>query len=597
MNDFIFGTLATDELKLRHIRSLRAGITHRSRRNPRDPNPGQPVIIEISAGPAHPVVKAWVAWTTDGKFPDRVPGRSGDGNITILRPTEAVWDTLLWGYTQHFQASIPGQPADTVVRYRMGITTPDGLYEWVDDGTCYGYYVADDPTPAWANDAIIYEIFVDRFYPGQGKSWLQPPDPSGFFGGTLRGITEKLDDLETLGVNTLWLTPIFPSPTHHGYDATDYFEIEPRLGTKADFRDLLDQAHARGVRVLLDYVPNHWSNLHATFQEAIREKDSPYREWYLFERWPDRYDSFFGVKSLPRLNLLDSAARKHILDAACYWLDFGVDGFRLDHASGPTPDFWADFRRATRSVRPDCWMFGEVVDPPDYQLSFEGLLDGCLDFNLLEGIRQTIAFGRWSAEQFASFLDRHEAYFPPTFSRPSFLDNHDMNRFLWAAEGNLDKLRLAAMCQFTLAGPPVIYYGTEVGLSQERDTRQGERGIPEESRLPMLWGDAQDLHLKEYYQALISLRKHWRCLRSGACCTTHPGDRFLVYQRTGQDGPLVIALNLGDVSQRFPLPKGIYQPLLSSRENHQVQDGEQVKDAVELPGLTGVILHSVDPNG
>jgi glycosidase len=156
------------------------------------------------------------------------------------------------------------------------------------------------------------------------------------------------------------------------------------------------------------------------------------------------------------------------------------------------PDFWADFRQVTRRVRPDCWTFGEVVEPPAAQIKFAGGLDGCLDFNLMEAFRSSFAYGEWNAERFMSFLSRHEAFFPEDFSRPSFLDNHDMNRFLWAANGDFRRLILAALCQFTLSAPPVIYYGTEVGLSQERDVRQGGYGLPEESRLPMLWGSSPD---------------------------------------------------------------------------------------------------------
>ncbi len=129
-----------------------------------------------------------------------------------------------------------------------------------------------------------------------------------------------------------------------------------------------------------------------------------------------------------------------MLDAARYWLEFGVDGFRVDYAIGPAADFWAEFRMITRQTKPDCWTFGEIVDPSDVQMTFAGQLDGALDFILLEGLRQAIAFGRWNGFQLASFLERHQIYFPEDFSRPSFLDNHDMNRFLWAAAGDQRRL-------------------------------------------------------------------------------------------------------------------------------------------------------------
>ncbi len=630
MDDFIFGTLATDDLRLAHIKARRAGITHNHARTPRDPLPGQPVSLDLTVGPAHLCDQAWIYWTDDGSDPAGEGGVARRGFAAPMEQTGAEWDTLLWGYTRRFRATLPPQPAGTLIRYRIAaapgvqtprrnVSTPDdaGVSSateiFADNGAYYAFYVADDPTPAWAQDAIVYQIFVDRFSlpPSVSSQWGEPEGgrgwtPSDFYGGTLSGITANLDYIASLGANVLWLTPIFPSPSHHGYDAADYFEIEPRLGTKADLRALLDAAHARGIRVLLDFAANHWSSGHATFQDAISNAYSQYREWYNFTRWPEAYESFFGVKSLPQINLRNPAARQHMLDAAACWLDFGVDGYRLDYAIGPTPDFWADFRRVTRQHNPECWTFGEVVEPSDRQLSFEGLLDGCLDFMLLEGFRQAFAFGRWDAHRFADYLDRHEAFFPPSFSRPSFLDNHDMNRFLWAAGGNISRLKLAALCQFTLSGPPVVYYGTEVGLSQERDVRQGTRGIPEESRLPMLWGEAQDTNLLDFYRRLAALRTTHPVLCRGDRRTLYTDDAVLVYVRSdGFSRPaaeaattsvrsddlsrLLVGLNLSDTPHTVDLPGAWSSPILATAPGCEFHpDGDHT--TLNLPPLAGIVL-------
>jgi cyclomaltodextrinase / maltogenic alpha-amylase / neopullulanase len=392
-----------------------------------------------------------------------------------------------------------------------------------------------------------------------------------------------------LGANVIWLTPIFPSPTHHGYDATDLFSIEPRLGTKDDLRLLLDEAHERGIRVLLDFVPNHWSSLHPLFQEAITDRHSPRVDWYTFNHWPDDYESFFGVKELPQLNLRHPAARQHLLDAVAYWLEFGVDGYRVDYAVGPTPDFWADFRRTCAAVKPDAWSFGEVVEPPESQRHFYGGLNGALDFMLLEGLRKTFAFQTWDARQFLSFLDRHEAYFPADFSRPSFLDNHDMNRYLWAARNDQESLKLAALCQFTLSGPPVIYYGTEVGLSQERDVRQAGRGLPEESRLPMLWGDRQDSELFRFYRQLIALRRQESTLRLGERQTLAAGKEIVAFQRQLAGRSLATVINLTDTPLRTTLPGTWTNILLSTQPGGKlVSRIDQTELA--LPARSGVIL-------
>ena len=166
------------------------------------------------------------------------------------------------------------------MRYIVSASAPDGREVIADGGKQYAYYVTDLGLPDWARDAVIYQIMPDRFFPGQGNPWKTPSNLSGFYGGTLGGITEKLDYIAALGANVIWMTPIFPSPTHHGYDATDLFSIEPRLGNKADFRRLLDEAHARKLRVMLDFVPNHWSSLHPLFQEAIIDRTSPRVAWY-----------------------------------------------------------------------------------------------------------------------------------------------------------------------------------------------------------------------------------------------------------------------------------------------------------------------------
>lgn len=588
MNDFIFGTLSTEELRRERVLSQKRGIVHKNLRSPRDSTPGQSVQVSMIAGPAETGEKAWLYWTNDGSEPVGQNGQAFNGFAQPMITDEIIWDTELWGYGRRFSAVIPGQAADTVIRYRMSLDRGSKGEVFAENGTTWAYYVADDPTPAWARDAIIYHIFVDRFNPGEGQTWLNPPQLDGFFGGRVSGITEKLDYIQTTGFNTLWLSPIFPSPSHHGYDATDLYSVEPRLGSLKDFQALIQACHARGMRLLLDFVPNHWSDLHPTFQDAISNPDSPYRDWYHFDQWPEQYSSFFGVKTLPQINLDHPDARNYMIDAACYWLEQGVDGFRLDYAIGPVQNFWADFRQKTRRINPACWTFGEVVDPPDEQLAFEGLLDGCLDFMLLEAIRQTIAFQNWPVERFASFLDRHEAYFPATFSRPSFLDNHDMNRFLWAVKGNVAKLKLAALCHFSLSSPPVVYYGTEVGLSQERDVRQGDRGIMEEARLPMIWDGRQNKELLRYYSRLAALRKDFGCLRTGKRTTHKADDQLLVYSLEDDTHKLWVVLNIGP-GRRSYSPPGPWKKVIISTGELRIDD-ISIDGTIRLDGWSGAIL-------
>lgn len=588
MDDFIFGSLGTEAKRLAHVRGQRAGVTHLQRRSPRDPAPGQAVTLELSLGPAYPQDRAWAYWTADGSDPAGAGGVAAAGQVAALTPVDADWDTLVWGYVRRFRGVLPGQPAGTVVRYRLA-AGGRGPEVWADAGAYYGYYVDDDPPPAWTRDAILYQIFADRFFSADPDFPQVEAKPSHKANGTLRGITAQLGYIAALGANCLWITPVFPSPSYHGYDATDFFGINPRLGTPADYQMLIDQAHARGMRVLMDFVPNHWSDQHASFQAALRDPNSPSAAWYTFKHWPDDYETFFGVKDLPQLNLRHPAARAHVLDAAKYWLDFGVDGFRVDYCIGPTPDFYADFRRVTRAANPECWTFGEAVDPPDSQLTFAGGMDGALDFMLLEALRQTFAYGEWDAARLADFLDRHEAYYPPDYSRPSFLDNHDMNRFLWAAQGDQRRLRLAALCQFTLAGPPIIYYGTEVGLSQDRDIRQGGWALHEEARLPMPWGEAQNAGLLTFYRDLAWFRRQTPALRGGTRETLVAEGRLLAYRRADAAGRCVTVLNLD--TQPAALTLAIPETAVALTTDSACQAAAGADGVrVSLPPLAGVLL-------
>jgi glycosidase len=588
MEDFIFGTLATDESRLAHLRTTRGGITHNHKRLPRDPSPGQPTQIFLTLGPDHPQDRAWIYWTNNGSDPEGANGRASNGYATPLEPVNSEWDTFLWGYIRTFRGEIPPQEAGTVVRYRAA-AGGNGEETFADDGAYYAFYVDDDPPPAWTRDAVIYQIFADRFFNTTGDFPQVEAKPPLKGNGTLNGVIEKLDYLAELGVNCLWFTPIFPSPSYHGYDATSFFEINPRLGDAEDFRELIEQAHNRGIRVLMDFVPNHWSNQHPTFIEATQNPNSEYVKWYTFEQYPEKYKTFFGVKTLPQINLRYPPARQHVLDAAKYWLEFGVDGFRVDYCIGPTPDFYADFRRVTRTTKPDSWTFGEAVDPPDSQLAFEGGMDGALDFMLLEALRKTFAFGKWSAKQFAEFLNRHEAYFPDTFSRPSFLDNHDMNRFLWVAHNDVGRLKLAALCQFTLSGAPVIYYGTEVGLSQPADVMQHGRAIHEEARMPMLWGDDQNRDLFEFYRELIKIRKNQSALRHGRRENIFVTEEVLVYRRADGNGSILCALNISEKTAELELDVAESSLLLGTNPGTRIQNDGRVKRIV-LPPFSGAIL-------
>jgi len=533
--DFIFGTLATDDLKVVHHRANRRGIQHSYRLHPLDPRPGQAVTITVQLGPDLPADHVALYYTLDGSDPVGQQGVAHNGNVLLLSPVATHWDSLVWGYLAEWQTVLPAQPAGTVVRYQIGAWLADGPETFADwpnvtataeaaagaffhdqpfdagfapgnpsCGHTFTYHVDDLTPPAWAREAVIYHVFVDRFYPGDGKKWLQTKDLMGICGGTLWGVRDKLDYIADLGATCIWLSPTWVSPSHHGYDVTDYDHVEARLGGDKALHALVEAAHARGIRILLDLVCNHICDSHPIFQSALTEKE--YRNWFTFDDSLNGYQSFFGNPGMPQLNLAYGPARDWMIGIARRWLrDFDVDGYRLDYANGPGPDFWADFRAACKAEKPDCFLFGEVVDAPHMIKTYVGRLDGCLDFHLGAALRQTYGWQEWPVSRLQTFIERHYTYFPSDFLLPTFLDNHDMDRFLFIAGGDKNRLRQAAAVQMSLPGIPIIFYGTEVGLSQKVSTGGG-MGL-HVSRTPMLWGNNQDHDLLAYYQSLIQKRK------------------------------------------------------------------------------------------
>ena len=537
MEEFIFGTIAIDDLKLAHHRTSRGGIQHAHELAPKDPKPGHPVTISVRVAPDLPMDHVVCYYTLDGSEPVGSRGQASNGFAVPCERVDIQWDTFFWGYITHWQVILLPQPEDTVVRYRIGAWQGEGAEtfadwpdvkattdrtaaaffrgkplktEWIGNpqvGTTFTYHVDRLVPPQWAREAVFYQIFVDRFYPGRGVDWSQTKDLKDFFGGTLWGVTEKLDYIEDLGATCIWLSPIFPSPTTHGYDATDYRNVEPRMGGGDALKELVAAAHERGIRIVLDLVCNHISNKHPIFIDAQKNRRSRYRDWFFFDDPDVEYRTFFGVATMPELNLAHEDAKAWMIDSARFWLrEFDIDGYRLDHANGPGPSFWSDFWAACKREKPDSFCFGEIVEPANVLRRYVGRLDGTLDFLLADALRRTFAHGKSSEAMFEQFLQGHLSYFDEDFLMLTFIDNHDMDRFLFAAGGDKEMLRRVAEIQMRLPGAPIIYYGTEVGMSQKVST-SSEPGL-EASRMAMVWDDRQDRDLLATYQEMIAERSN-----------------------------------------------------------------------------------------
>lgn len=595
IQDFMFGDHIRPENRLAEHRRRLTGVQHQADATPPRPRSGQPIRIQATTAGPIPFDCVRVFYTLDGAAP--APGQCPSLDLV---ESAAGWDQVDWQAARQWQGHLPGQADDTLIRYRIAARVT-GSDRWLfadnqgdaaETATNFALWVSDIPAPAWAATAQIYHVFLDRFYPGDGKPWQTPAALDGFFGGAIDGVTEKLDYIQGLGYTTIWLSPFFASPSHHGYDATDMYRVEPRLGANADLDRLIAAAHSRGLRLILDFVANHWSHLHPSLLAAQKERASAYHDWYIWQQWPDEYEGYFGVKTMPRLNLaLGSPARAYLLDCARHWLEKGFDGFRLDFAYGPPLDFWVDFRRACKTAKADAWLFGEVIQDAAAQRTFAVAFDGMIDFLLAEALRQTFGYGRWPLDRFVAYLDGHEAYFGDAFDRLTILDNHDMNRFLFLAGDDRAKLKLGALLLYTLAGNPINYYGTETGVTQERPTHYDGKGVFEEARQPMNWDAAIAGDLPDHFRTLVQLRHAHPALRQGSRRTVHldAGAGTWAFERRTPDETLLIALNTGPTPRLLTLPSGDLHALadLLGGLPLALADG---RVHIALPPQTGAVL-------
>ena len=425
---------------------------------------------------------AEIRFTTDRSLP------GPESAYVPMRSDRVEW-VPFGGYVERWIGEVPAAAAGTTVRYRITgqtaesetVEAQDGQgfwFRWTADlsAKVFAYRVANiHREPSWLEDAVIYQIFVDRFRGADGQ--LTDTEPTTKHGGKLAGITASLSYLKELGVTCLWLSPIAPASSYHRYDTQDYFAVDPVLGDIAALDALTGAAHAAGIKVILDFVPSHLSVQHPAFIESRTEADSPKRDWFVFYDWPDNYRSFLGaVPDLPSFNTQSKGARRYLIESARFWMRHGIDGFRLDHVIGHGMDFWVEFQNALEETNPEVVTIGEATDTPDAMRRYRNRMTSVLDFPLARALRLTFGTGEWSLAELDRFLTLHERYMKDAPLLTSFLDNHDMDRFLHTASQNRDALKMAALCLFTLPAPPVIYYGTELGMSHDHPISDSQRG-------------------------------------------------------------------------------------------------------------------------
>jgi neopullulanase len=476
--------------------------------------------------------------------------------------------------------------------------------------------LTDFTTPDWVKDAVFYQIFPDRFArsdrvakPSNLEPWDSSPTVYGFKGGDLLGIAERLDYLDDLGITVIYLNPIFQSAANHRYHTQDYYRVDPILGGDDAFRQLLDAAHARGIRVVLDGVFNHASRGFYQFYHTLENGPaSPYLDWFHFDEerlrkgvrpraYPDLeeeqdwsrgyssldaygYKAWWDLPALPEFNTDNPEVRSFIFDVARHWLRQGIDGWRLDVPASIDDDgFWREFRQVVKKANPDAYIVGEISSEATRWLQgdqFDAVMNYlftkmCLSFfggeavdtsllspSLREGVSQIDApdFAR-RAEELLQMYPREAA-----LAQLNLLDSHDMPRFLTLVQADEAALRLALVFQMTYPGAPSIYYGDEIGM---------EGGPDPDCRRTFSWDEScWNRDLRGFVKRCIELRKAHPALRQGAFIPLYARKGVFVYLRSLREERLVVALN-------------------NSMATHHISTSvsEHLPDGAQLRGLIG----------
>ena len=486
-----------------------------------------------------------------------------------------------------------------VTAYRFLVFTRDGV--WLYNGTGLQRHVPTDANdfrllanydaPVWVRDSVFYQIFPDRFadgdprsnvrdgefdYHGQtskAKRWgeSQSPWPQAmveFYGGDLPGVEQHLDYLTDLGVNAIYLNPIFTAYSNHRYDVIDYENVDPHLGGNIALESLRRALTERDMRYILDIVPNHCGVMHPWFQAALADPEAPSAEYFTFHRHPDEYDSWLGVRSLPKLNYRSRALREAIYSGPDsifrHWLKqpYSIDGWRVDVANMLArqgkdqleADVWAGIRQAVKSENPQAYLLGENFfdgtsqlqgDRLDATMNYAGFTNPVLywldqfQVNQHGEPRQVKSKLPWSTDALIETWQAFRAAIPWIITRQQFnlLGSHDTPRIGHIVDGDAARNRLAVGLLFTYVGVPCIYYGDEIGMTA-RDSL--------EARNCMMWNaDQWDHDLRSFYQRLIWLRRNSQALIDGGFQIILSEENVLAFLRDTDDEQILVIGNRG----------------------------------------------------
>ncbi|WP_052195457.1 glycoside hydrolase family 13 protein [Deinococcus radiopugnans] len=473
---------------------------------------------------------------------------------------------------------------------------------------------AHPTTPEWVKDAVFYQIFPDRFARSGRvnglnlQPWGDTPEFNRYMGGDLWGVIERLDHIQSLGVNAIYFCPVFQSASNHRYHTHDYFQVDPMLGGNAALRALIDEAHGRGMRVVLDGVFNHSSRGFFQFNDLLEQgQDSAYRDWFHPEGWPLHayndekpagYAAWWGNRALPKFNTDNPAVRDFLWEVAEYWIRFGIDGWRLDVPNEIDDDsFWQEFRRRVKAVNADAYIVGEIWGDAHRWLrgdQFDAVMNyhftrPCLAFfgarTLDHPMNERSGTGRVDPVDAPAFAARMtevaRMYHPEIVSAQlNLLDSHDTARFITAVGGDATAYRLATIFQMTYPGAPCIYYGDEIGL---------HGGPDPDCRRAFPWNDSEwDIDTLELTRKLTAARHASRPLQRGDFEVLHAEGESLLYARCHEGRCAYVALNCAQEPARVPLrgvEAGMYRDVLSG-QTYELTEGAEL----EVAARGGVVL-------
>ena len=436
-------------------------------------------------------------------------------------------------------------------------------------------------TPTWVKDAVFYQIFPDRFAKsarvpkaGNLEPWDAPPTPHGYKGGDLLGVAERLDYLQDLGVTALYFNPIFQSGSNHRYHTHDYWTVDPMLGGNAALRELLDAAHARDMKVVLDGVFNHASRGFFQFHDILENGPrSAYLDWFHVRSFPlyayhDHgnlgYSAWWNLPALPKFNTDTRAVREFLWEVGTRWLEFGIDGWRLDVPNEIGDDqFWREFRRRCRAVNPECYIVGEIWDDASPWLrgdQFDAVMNYpftraafgfCAARTLEHSEIRRCGYQHISsldapafAREVDGLLTRHRP--EVTAAQLNLLGSHDTPRALTIVGGDEAAFRLALFFMFTFPGAPCLYYGDELGLSGRHDP---------ECRQGMPWAHTESWNhdLCGFIKTLVGLRQTHEALRGEGFRTLYAEGETYAFERTGGGERFVGVLNASSLPAELAL--------------------------------------------